>query len=131
MQQYLYLWDCFEIGIIDHNYWARDSNYNDGLQKMASDVTKCISILDKHVFDFYNLELSIKNGNTYPYSKELRIAINSFFDHIKITNNGADRIIPLPKFYPCNFTYNPNSVRVIDDLFIPNAVLITVSLGIY
>lgn len=140
MQQYTFLWDCFDIGIIDYNIIDnKNSNkginntdfYFYGLKNMAASMAKCIKIIMDSKIDPYEFEQmneSMLNKDN-PYITKFHTIKKQFFNFTRITNNNISDTIIIPKYKPHNFTYNKKSVVIMDGLDIPEPIQITVSLG--
>lgn len=132
MQYFRYLWDCFDMGIIDHNILRNNHyKYNESLGNMAQLATQNVKILDAYNFNMHILDYGIMNGNQNrdPFMLDRINTTQCFFTLKEICNMGLTKYIPVPKFAPKAFTHNSRSVRIMDDLHIPEAILVTTSLG--
>lgn len=131
LQRYMYMWDCFEMGTIDESVRKNSSSYNNGLIRMADIISECITSMRSFCFNQYKLENEIKNmdSGSDPYIYKRNSTISLFFRTQNITNDGITRNIFVPKYTAKGFYYNKKSVRIIDNIRIPDATYVTLSLG--
>lgn len=118
-----YIWECYNRGITAHQF--NDQKYNNNLRLMANYTSDILDIINNSNANLNALDIHIKHNWTNIKAGDMSTSMANFFEYKRYYNEH----IPIPKFYPKKYKWNRNSVIIMDNLLIPEAVKVCVSLG--